>query len=56
LADQVAEALTACRASLGEELYLEDRLLVLVRQEAATDLVRRLHEFTVSQAAVPGGQ
>lgn len=56
LADQVAEALTACRASLGEELYLEDRLLVLVQQEAAADLVRRLHEFTVSQAAVPGGQ
>ncbi|MBK6766585.1 MAG: aspartate kinase [bacterium] len=56
LADQVAGVLAPFRASLGEELYLEDRLLVLVERAAAPHLVRCLHDLSVSATAVPGGQ
>lgn len=54
LADQIAGCLAPFRASLGEELYLEDRLLLLTRRAVAPELVRSLHELTLTMAAVPG--
>lgn len=48
LADRVAGCLEPYRASLREELYLEDRLILLAPHSIAGELVRQLHELCLS--------
>jgi len=47
LADRIAGELPRYRAALREELYFEDRVLLLVQRERALDLTRTLHRLCI---------